>query len=63
MNQPGANGPADPPEWELYDLVADPREMTNVYGRAGYEEVTAELKAELARLQDQVGDEPHRSQR
>ena len=62
MDQPGANGPSDPPEWELYDLVADPQEMTNVYGRAGYEEVTADLKAELTRLQDPVGDEPHRSQ-
>jgi len=33
MGQPGANGPVDPPEWELYDLVADPDEVTNVYGR------------------------------
>ena len=62
LGQPGANGPTDPPEWELYDLIADPEELTNVYGRPGYERVTSELKTELARLQAEVGDTPHPSQ-
>ena len=62
MGQPGAHGPVDPPEWELYDLVADPAEMTNVYARPGYEAVTDQLKTELARLQALVGDEAHPSQ-
>ena len=62
LGQPGANGPADPPEWELYDLAADPDEVTNLYGRPGYERVTEELKAELARLQAEVGDTAHPSQ-
>lgn len=62
VGQPGAQGPVDPPEWELYDLVADPEEMMNVYGRAEYAQVTAELKAELARLQAEIGDEAHSSQ-
>jgi hypothetical protein len=62
LDQPGANGPVDLPEWELYDLGADPAETTNVYGRRGYEEVTASLKAELTRLQAQVGDEAHPSE-
>ncbi len=37
-------------EWELYDLVADPGEMQNVYGEAGTEGITEQLKAELEYL-------------
>lgn len=43
-------------EWELYDLQTDPDEMINLYGQAGQEEITAELKLELSRLQDYYGD-------
>lgn len=42
--------------WELYDLLADPSEMNNIYGREGYEQVTAELKAEIERLQEEYND-------
>lgn len=63
MGQRGANGPVDPPEWELYDLVADPLEVHNVYGEPGYEATAESLKDELLRLQTLVGDEPHPSQR
>ncbi len=42
--------------WELYDLQEDPHEMHNLYGRKGYEEVTAQLKEELHRLQQQYHD-------
>ncbi|MFK8026273.1 MAG: sulfatase [Ilumatobacter sp.] len=59
LDQPGAIGPADPIEWELFDLVADPLEVDNLYGRAGTEEITTELFAELTRLQTAVGDQPH----
>ncbi len=58
LDQPGANGPADPVEWELFDLVADPLEIDNVIDDPAYAEVRTELEAELARLQAQVGDEP-----
>ncbi|MFT6879361.1 MAG: arylsulfatase A-like enzyme [Arcticibacterium sp.] len=37
-------------DWELFDLETDPEEMNNLYGKAGYEEKTAELKTELKRL-------------
>ena len=37
-------------EWELYDLVADPDEITNIYGQPGTEELTERLKAELQYL-------------
>ena len=59
LDQPGARGPVNPVEWELFDLVADPLEIDNLYGRPGTEALTAELTAELARLQDLVGDTPN----
>ena len=34
LDQPGARGPGSPVEWELFDLVADPFEIDNLYGRA-----------------------------
>ena len=40
-------------EWELYDMKNDPMEMHNIYGRKGTEKITAELKKELTRLQQQ----------
>lgn len=42
--------------WELYDLQNDPSELNNLYGNEGYEDITAELKAELARLQEKYND-------
>ena len=44
-------------QWELYDLVADPQEMKNLYGQAGQASITASLKAELARLKQAVRDD------
>jgi arylsulfatase A-like enzyme len=58
LGQPGARGPAGDVEWELFDLVADPLEVDNLYGRPGTEELTERLRAELARLQAAVGDTP-----
>jgi arylsulfatase A-like enzyme len=58
LGQPGARGPANPIEWELFDLVADPLEVDNLYGTAEVVELTAELLRELERLQTEVGDEP-----
>jgi arylsulfatase A-like enzyme len=42
--------------WELYDLETDPTEMHNLYGKEGYEGITAELHKELERLQLQYDD-------
>ncbi len=39
-----------PPGWELYDLVNDPFEMNNLYGKQGYEDITADLKKTLSSL-------------
>ena len=58
LDQPGASGPIDPVEWELFDLVADPYEINNVADDPNYHSLRDELMAELARLQAMVGDEP-----
>lgn len=42
--------------WELYDLQEDPHEMDNLYGKPGYEAVTARLMDELHKLQAQYED-------
>jgi len=44
-------------QWELFDLVNDPRELHNLYGLPGHEGVTAELKAELLRLKKSLKDD------
>jgi len=46
------------PEWELFDLEADPHELNNVYADPAYAEVVATLKDEMHRLQAELGDEP-----
>jgi arylsulfatase A-like enzyme len=55
----GRNGAVDEPtepERELFDLVKDPCEMNNVYGDPAYADTVRELKTELYRLKEQVGD-------
>ena len=34
-------------QWELFDLVADPDELKNLYGQPGTEQLTATLKRKL----------------
>jgi arylsulfatase A-like enzyme len=45
-------------QWELYDLKRDPVEMNNVYDDPDYRNVVKELKKELKRLQNDLGDDP-----
>lgn len=51
-----------PPEWELYDLEADPTEVSNVYDDPAYAEIREELKAAMWREQSRLGDAPHHTQ-
>src|SRR4030095_9417127 len=44
-------------QWELYDLVEDPQEMHNLYGQPAVAQITATLKAELARLKRAAKDD------
>lgn len=44
------------PEWELFDLEKDPREMNNVYAAPEYQSVVKELKASLDRHRAEYKD-------
>ncbi len=33
--------------WELYDIQKDPHNLTNLYGKKGYQKITADLKKQL----------------
>jgi arylsulfatase A-like enzyme len=44
-------------QWECYDLVADPREMHNIYGDPQAQPIVAKLKQELYRLKKALKDE------
>jgi len=54
----GAFEPATEPEWEFYDLREDIREIKDRYSDPAYQGIIEKLKADLARLQREVGDEP-----
>ena len=58
LGQPGAHGPSEPIEWELFDLVEDPYEVNNIIDDPAYAETRAELEAELWKKQTAVGDSP-----
>ena len=44
-------------EWEFYDLLNDPDELTNEYENPAYAAKVAELKTELERLRKQYDDD------
>ncbi len=44
-------------EWEMYDLVNDPDELTNIYGKAGTEKLEADLKAQSDGLRKGYADD------
>ena len=57
LGQAGAIDETYEPEWEMFDLQKDPYELNNVVDDPDYADIVAELKAELHRLQADVGDE------
>lgn len=56
LGQPGAIDESYDPEWELFDLAKDACELNNVHGDPEYQDVVGELKPQLHRLQEEVGD-------
>ncbi len=44
-------------EWELYDLEKDPDELDNLYGKPGYQGLTADLKRQLEELREKYEDD------
>ena len=50
------------PEWELFDLKKDPREMNNVYHNPAYANIAKKLREELRAFQLRVGDTPYHAE-
>ncbi len=45
-------------QWELYDMQQDRSEMNNLYQDPRYQTILGDLKEELYRLQNELGDDP-----
>jgi arylsulfatase A-like enzyme len=59
LGQKGSREETYPVEWELFDLNEDPYELNSVYDDPARARTVHDLKAELARLQQVVGDNPY----
>jgi arylsulfatase A-like enzyme len=60
--QPGASDRTTPQEWELFDLVRDPRELHSVHDDPAYADDLARMRRELDELAAELGDTiPHES--
>ena len=58
LGMKGAQEPATEPDWELFDMKRDPREMKNLYRDPAHAGTVSKLKAELERVQKEAGDQP-----
>jgi len=58
LGMAGAEPPDTQPDWELFDVRNDPREMHNLYHDPKYAGLVKKLSAELAQRQKEVGDVP-----
>lgn len=56
LNQPGASGPVQPVEWELFDLESDPYEVNNLINSPDNQVVVRHLHDLLVSHRHQVGD-------
>lgn len=56
LDQPGARDEPREPEWELFDLRADPNELHNRFDDPAYAAVRGDLLRQLVELQRDVGD-------
>jgi arylsulfatase A-like enzyme len=54
----GAFPPDTKPEWEMYDMRKDPREMKNIYNDPANRKLIDQLKTQLDKLQKEYGDTP-----
>jgi arylsulfatase A-like enzyme len=52
----------DVDEWEMYDLVNDPREMRSVYGEPAYSDIQDQLHKMLEELREKYGDSDEMNQ-
>jgi arylsulfatase A-like enzyme len=58
LGMTGANPPDTQPDWELFDVRNDPREMHNLYHDPKYAGLVKKLSLELAQRQKEAGDIP-----
>ena len=58
LGSAGAIDEPTTPEWELFDLEKDPKEMQNIYHDPANSGLVSELKIELEMLQRELGDRP-----
>lgn len=58
LGEAGAHPCDYPPEWELFDLRADPQELRNVYADPDYAEVVRDMTALLEEEMARIGDIP-----
>jgi arylsulfatase A-like enzyme len=58
LGMTGANPPDTQPDWELFDVRNDPREMHNLYHDPKYAGLVKKLSLELAQRQMEAGDVP-----
>ncbi len=61
LGMKGAEKQTSKPGWELYDLEKDPQELKNVFREPAYKKIAEDLKAELLRLKDELGDSDDRT--
>ncbi len=57
LGMKGADPKPTAPEWELFDLVKDPKELRSVHADPAYAEILAELKRRLEAERARIGDE------
>ncbi len=50
------SSPATAPTWEYYDLASDPKELNNLYQDPTRQDEISNLKSELVKLKEEVGD-------
>ena len=62
LGLPGSSPHTYPPEWEMYDLDADPHELVNIYHDPAHHDLREQLKAQLWQLQAELLDTPHHTQ-
>ncbi len=56
LNMPGAKKETSEPGWEFFDLEKDPKENHNAYANQEYATIIEEMKIELIKLREEVGD-------
>ncbi|HEY9553723.1 sulfatase family protein [Allosphingosinicella sp.] len=58
LDQPGARSGGEPPEWELFDCVADPLELLNVFHDPAMAGIVHDMIAKLDAKLAEIGDIP-----